>query len=170
MTATTATMPCGDLDAKELSRSFFPHHDNADNDRVDTMPVEMSEPDWENQKDDLERMFDQQLAEQCAHLPAHDMPRQLSHMKLFEYQITGIRWLIHAERRTDIPAWFTADEPGTWRDKITGSTWYRRPSPVRGGILADGTCCSFCLFLLLLWTCARSGGRLMKTSISYTTT
>lgn len=120
-----------EFDAEELYRSFFPEDD------VDTVHVEMSEPDWEFQKDSLEEMFDTILAKQLDNLPDYDMPPQLAHMKLFDYQILGIRFMLHSELRNGIPSWFTQEGPWTWRDKITGTTFQRRPNPVRGCILAD---------------------------------
>ena len=88
-----------------------------------------------------------------------NMPPQFAtsnskNLKLFDYQVQGITWLIHQERRSEIPSWFTQEGPRTWRDKITGSMFSSRPRPVKGGILADGTfdgvnvildlyCCSY---------------------------
>ena len=130
-----------EFDADELYRSFFPEED------VDTVHVEISEPDWENQKDSLEKMFDTQLAQQCADLPTYQMPPQLAHLKLFDYQVVGIRWMIHSERRNEIPSWFEQEGPRTWRDKITGTTFQRKPPPVKGGILADGASLFGCLYV-----------------------
>ena len=125
-------IPRPDFDVYEIFRQFFASDD------VDEVPVEMEEPDWQNQKDSLEQMFDEQVANQLVDIPAYDMPPQFTNLKLFDYQVKGIRWLIHQERRTEIPSWFTQEGPRTWRDQITGSTFQQRPHPVRGGILADG--------------------------------
>lgn len=135
---TEAPRPPPDFDAYELFRTFFEEDD------VETVQVDMEEPDWANQHAELERMFDEQLASQISGLPAYDMPPQLSHLKLFDYQVAGIRWLIHQERNKGIPSWFTEEGPRAWRDKITGTMFSHRPSPVKGGILADGLCLHCC--------------------------
>jgi len=120
-----------DFDAYEQYCLFF------DEDDVEGVQVDMEEPDWENQKGSLETMFDEHLASQTTELPEYPMPPQFAHINLFDYQIDGIRWLIHNEKRTSSPSWFTEEGPRLWRDKITGSTFSRRPPPVKGGILAD---------------------------------
>jgi hypothetical protein len=122
------------FDAEELFQSFFHEQD----DDMEAIHVEITEPDWENQHQALEAMFDDALANQIADLPAFEMPPQLRHLKLFPYQIEGIQWLINQERSNDVPSWFQKEGPRTWLDTITGSTFHFKPRPVRGGILADG--------------------------------
>jgi hypothetical protein len=123
-----------DVDAEDLFRSFFHEQD----DEMETIHVEIREPDWENQHQALETMFDDVLAKQLADLPAFDMPPQLRHLKLFPYQIEGIQWLVNQERSNGVPSWFQQEGPRIWLDKITGSTYHFKPKPSRGGILADG--------------------------------
>eukprot|EP00977_Amphora_coffeiformis_P014894 scaffold4244_cov167-Amphora_coffeaeformis.AAC.7 len=132
-TPTSASSP--DVDVDEQYSEFFEEGDIEDD--IEVVQVDMEEPDWQDKKDSLETMFDEHLASQTAELPEYPMPSQFSHLKLFDYQIAGIRWLIHNEKRTGSPAWFTEEGPRVWRDEITGSTFSRRPPPVKGGILAD---------------------------------
>lgn len=127
----TGTAYTPDFDVYELFRTFFAEDD------VETVHVDIEEPDWENQHEELEKMFDEQVGSQLSELPKYKMPPELAHVKLFDYQVAGIRWLVHQELNQGIPSWFTEEGYRTWRDKITSSVWHQRPSPVRGGILAD---------------------------------
>jgi hypothetical protein len=115
---------------------FHDEEEEDDQEDVETVKVEISEPDWEQQTKLLEQMFEDNQNKSSI-LPAFAMPSQLAHLHLFPHQIEGIRWLVHQERNNLPASWFTRTADNQWRDKITGSVISQRPKPIRGSILAD---------------------------------
>jgi SWI/SNF-related matrix-associated actin-dependent regulator of chromatin subfamily A3 len=112
------------------------------------MIVQKKALDWTTQQQELDDMFDQQLREQLSCLPEIPMPSQLVNVDmLFEYQVLGIRWMVHQETRTHhVPVFFQERPPSrhqpqrTWFCTITNCAQSQPPQPIRGSILADGMC------------------------------
>lgn len=97
--------------------------------------------DWDAQAKELDEIFDKQCEMQTKNLTNIPMPTQFnSNLKLFDYQETGIRWLVHQEvYAKEVPFFERVNEGGRqmWLCKLTNSSQAEEPKIVRGGILAD---------------------------------
>jgi hypothetical protein len=107
------------------------------------LEVEMTNVDWEGAHEQLDEMFDQQSENRLEQLPNYSMPPQLQNVELFDYQIDGIKWLIHQERNdTALPPFckeILVNGKKRWLCTITKAVMLKPPKPICGGILADGT-------------------------------
>jgi SNF2 family DNA or RNA helicase len=103
--------------------------------------VQRKNVDWRTQQKDLDDMFDKQTKEQLENLPDLEMPSQLTNVTLFDYQVQGIKWLVHNETSTSLaPFYKQVRESGQikWLCEITNCSQTHEPKRIRGGILADG--------------------------------
>jgi SNF2 family DNA or RNA helicase len=76
-------------------------------------------------------------------VPAIKMPAALK-VELFPYQQDGVSWLVHQENNVDsVPPFWKERKSGSktkWWCHITKEYLDNKPAPIRGSILADGTC------------------------------
>ena len=87
-------------------------------------------------REELEAMFDKVSEEQIDQLPEYPMPSCLRNVKLFDFQIQGIRWLIHQERTLGMPPFFQLRN-GWYHCDITQTNQKQVPESIQGSILAD---------------------------------
>jgi hypothetical protein len=99
--------------------------------------VEMTTVNWEVQQKELDAMFDQVHKDQMAGIPEYPLSSHLHNVTLFDYQLEGIRWLIHQERNQNILPFFTFKPGQGWFCEITKCLMKKKPEPISGRILAD---------------------------------
>ena len=105
--------------------------------------------DWQSQQQGLDKMFEEIQNKQLADLPDVPMPKQFEKMDLYDYQKDGIRWLCNQERSDSKPSWFKQLDNGKWLCTVSGLSQLKDPHPIRGGILADGTCGGVCVCVVI---------------------
>jgi hypothetical protein len=93
--------------------------------------------DWEKQQKELDAMFDQAHKDQMADVPEYELSPLLKNVNLYDYQIAGIRWLMHQERCAKLPPYFKQQADESWYCEITQSVLTEHPKSVVGRILAD---------------------------------
>ena len=101
--------------------------------------VELTSVDWSDKNCQLDEMFDDQMIKKLADLPAYPMPKALKVKELYDYQIQGIRWLIHMETNLHkLPPWYERRRhDDLWHCSITATQQALRPPTLKGGILGD---------------------------------
>mmetsp|Transcript_11266 Transcript_11266/g.27119 ORF Transcript_11266/g.27119 Transcript_11266/m.27119 type:complete len:965 (-) Transcript_11266:92-2986(-) len=103
--------------------------------------IQTQKVDWNQQQQQLDDMFEKQLELQLQNLPNVEMPSAFkSKLKLFDYQIQGIRFLVEKERNpTPAPFFRRVQEQGKTMHlcEITQSSQVKPPSPIKGSILCD---------------------------------
>eukprot|EP00594_Rhizosolenia_setigera_P011544 CAMPEP_0178958718 /NCGR_PEP_ID=MMETSP0789-20121207/11812_1 /TAXON_ID=3005 /ORGANISM="Rhizosolenia setigera, Strain CCMP 1694" /LENGTH=953 /DNA_ID=CAMNT_0020641483 /DNA_START=160 /DNA_END=3021 /DNA_ORIENTATION=+ len=97
--------------------------------------------DWGAQQKQLDEMFDKQLEDQYKGLPDIEMPYHLlKGIKLFEYQVKGVKWLVKKETMASpAPFYKSVKEMGQnmYLCEITQSSQRDAPRPIQGSILCD---------------------------------
>ncbi|CAJ1964574.1 unnamed protein product [Cylindrotheca closterium] len=97
--------------------------------------------DWNQQQKQLDDIFEKQLESQLKDLPNLEMPSAFkSKLKLFDYQIQGIRFLVQKERNPPPAPFFRkVKEQGKTMHlcEITQSSQANPPSPIKGSLLCD---------------------------------
>lgn len=97
--------------------------------------------DWNTQQKQLDEMFDKQLEDQYKELPDIEMPYHLlKGIKLFEYQVKGVKWLVKKETMASpAPFYKSVKEKGQnmYLCEITQSSQRDAPRPIKGSILCD---------------------------------
>lgn len=126
--------------------------------------------DWDAQAKELDEMFDKQCEMQTMNLTDIPMPIQFSSdLQLFDYQKTGIRWMVHQEIYSkEVPFFEQVKETGKkmWLCRLTNSSQEEEPKLVRGGILADEMGLGKTIQTIGLILAAPPNGHLYKSSES----
>ena len=100
--------------------------------------VETQAMEWTKQAQQLDEMFDQQVAKQLQNLPLVEVPSMLC-TNLLDYQQDGLKWLVHQDTVDHLPFFKQIQENGkrVWHCEISNASQATAPKPFRGGILAD---------------------------------
>ncbi|CAB9512414.1 regulator of chromatin subfamily A member 3-like 1 [Seminavis robusta] len=134
--------------AKKLHVSEPPPPNKSNNEDVlldeedDHPNVSNVKVDWEKERDEMDKMFEEQAAKQLDGLPEFVKPQRLKKsVNVFEHQKEGIRWLLHQEmnprenpfvRRRTLKSGVVA-----MYDRLTKRRIGEAYEPSRGSILAD---------------------------------
>jgi uncharacterized membrane protein YgcG len=117
----------------------------------------ISTMDWETQQKELDAMFDQVHKDQMADVPEYPLSPYLKGVKLYDYQIDGIRWLMHQERSDKLPPFFKRMPNRGWFCEITQCILAEKPAAMKGCILADdmglGKVSMDCTMLVVVMMC-----------------
>jgi hypothetical protein len=99
--------------------------------------VDTSEVEAQVDVEKLDNIFEALQQEQLKDLPQVSMPKLLSSVKFYQYQEDGVRWMLKQEQQERIPPWFDQRSDGKWVCQITKVIQHKKPSLVRGSVLAD---------------------------------
>jgi hypothetical protein len=128
-------------------------------DGSDGADLSMTEQEFGQQRDELEAMFDEAQRSQLHESSGVELSPLLKRIQLYDYQMSGIRWLVYQERHKRMLPFFvempkaanvegagaSASEGqkrvdsggGGWYCKITKHVKSENPHPTAGCILAD---------------------------------
>lgn len=99
----------------------------------------MMTKNWKQELKDIDAMFMHQANE--AKLADIEMPKLYNDIALYPYQEEAVRWMYYKETMPDDelpPFWKFDERTKKWRCDIPCKFREEPPTPVRGGILADG--------------------------------
>jgi SNF2-related domain len=99
--------------------------------------VMMTPVDWEAQQKQLDEMFDQLHKDQMVDVPEYELSPLLNRIEFFDYQVDGIRWLMHQERHETMLPFFKRMPDRGWFCEITQCIMAKKPDAIAGRILAD---------------------------------
>lgn len=100
------------------------------------------------ERKELDKMFENVSREKLENLDVVDLPEEFTGLKIYPHQHQGISWLVQNEvatERADVPGWYTRMDDGAeltkvlYKCEVTKQRKTKKPSPVAGSILADGT-------------------------------
>lgn len=104
--------------------------------------VETEVIDWEKERKEMDKIFEQQARDKLKYLPQMVMPHQFRNdVVLFQHQKDGIRWLVNQENNPPPSPFYreSTREDGSKRyySRLNFGKRMPKPAPLSGSVLAD---------------------------------
>lgn len=126
---------------RSLLEPLVPSWKREASDKPRAVSVTAKKVDWKQQQAQLDQLWKDLLEKQLDGLAEIPIPEALA-SPLFAHQRQALNWLVHRENSTDNPFFQETNENGKTVHlcQLTKSSQPQLPTPIRGGMLADGKC------------------------------